>query len=227
MVIYKAILQDRDLRARNGKSKTLFLCTATFGGFVLVLAVLCFVPQVRDQFFTMNLWPWSLPSEVTQRQLKTMQSLARPGDVILETNMHYWQWVSLSEVFTGSSWVHSSLVDANGELLTVAGKVQELPISIYLKWRSTRIALVRPSYAGQQQIRRALAYGRSELGIPYDPSFYNANASCTGLVAESLKHAGIDVPSTTILGRKIYAARSFFCLPGARLIWTSDGNGSG
>lgn len=203
--------------------RTLRVCAAISGGFLLLLVALCFVPEVRDPFFSNSLWPWALPSDITQQQLNALQSLARPGDVIVETNMHYWQWVCLSVVFTGSPWVHASMVDANGELLTVAGKVEELPISIYLKWHSTRLALVRPSYTGQQQVFRALAYGHSKLGLPYDPYFDNPNASCTGIVADSLRHVGIDVPSTTFLGRKIYAAKSFLSLPGARLIWTSDG----
>lgn len=218
-----AKLPKKNARAPKNKNSVLPLCAVAFSGFVLLLLTLCFVPPIRDQFFSTNLWPWALPSDVTEQQLNKLQSLSQPGDVIVETNMHSWQWVSLCLVFTGSTWVHASLVDANGNLLTVSGKVEELPISVYFKWRSTRIALVRPAYTDQQHVWRALAYGSSKLGTPYDPSFKDPNASCTGIVAESLRQGGIDVPSRAILGRKIYAANSFLGLPGARLIWTSDG----
>jgi len=218
--------QTNNDRAIVAMKRVPLICGIIFSGFLLLLLTLCFFPPVRDSFFSMSLWPWPLPTDITQQQINTLQSLSRPGDVIVETNMHDWQWVGLSFIFTGSSWVHASLVDENGKLLTVASRVEELPISIYRKWHSTRVVLVRPTYSGQKQLRRALAYGHSELGIPYDPYFENPNASCTGIVAESLEHAGISVPSTTILGRKIYAARTFLCLPGIKIIWTSDENQS-
>ena len=93
-----------------------------------------------------------------------MRKLSEPGDVIVETNMHYWQWVGLSFVTTGSTWVHSSLVEDKTKLLTVSKQVKELPFEIYLTWHSTRLALVRPDYRTQVQPREAIAYGRTKVG---------------------------------------------------------------
>lgn len=188
----------------------------------LLLAIVLFVPPIRDKFFYTNLWPWPLADDITQKDIDAMASLAKPGDVIVETNMHYWQWVTLSAVNTGSSWVHTSLVDDNGKMITVDKAVNELPFSKYLDWHSTRMTLVRPLYKSDAQIKRAIEYGRSKIGTAYDPAFKNPNASCTGIVGESLRNAGLEVKQRDTFGTRIYGASSFVDMPGAKVIWTSD-----
>lgn len=206
--------------------RAVLICSTCTAVFVLILLTVLFVPPVRDRFFSVSLWPWQLPSEATAQQLKTARRLAKPGDVIIETNWHYWQWVGLSYVFTHSTWVHAALVDERGRLLTVAKKVSNLPFDTYLKWRSTRMALIRPPYKNAKQAERAIDYARSKLNMPYDPSFRYDHANCTGLVAESLRHAGIAVPGIKFFGRRIYSAESFLEIRGTRLIWSTDQGGA-
>ena len=195
------------------------LCVAL----ILLVAASLFVPPLRDQVFAMSLWPWPLPGEVTTAQLQAVQKLAQPGDVIVESNMHYGQWVALSYVFTGSPWVHAALVDNQKHLITMEGKVAVLPMSIYDKWHSTRLALILSSRTRNRSKCKKQFHMRSCRRTPqYDPWFENPDASCTGVVGEALSHAGMAVPYEVILGRRIYGADSFFKIPGAQVIWTTD-----
>jgi len=193
----------------------------TAAAVVVAVSLVLFVGPVRDWFFNANLIPVRLPADVTASDITTMAWLARPGDVVVESNIHYWQWVGLSKLTTGSTWVHTSLVDERRQLLTVDNSVVDVPLSIFLKWESTRLALVRPPYAGPGAVRRAIGYARSKLGTPYDPSFHDPSGSCTGLVATALAAGGISVPKTTVFGHDIYAAASFFAIPGARVLWAT------
>ncbi len=188
---------------------------------MVVIAALLFVAPLRDKFFNANVWPWRLPSDISEEQIKTMKRLALPGDVIVESNMHYWQWVALSRITTGSSWVHTSIVDYDGKLLTMDTTDVKVPFSIFLKWESTRLALVRPKYSSEHSRRRGIDWARSKLGTRYDPSFKNPAGSCTGLVGTALRYSEINVAQTTVSGRRIYAADAFFHMPGSLVIWTS------
>ena len=189
---------------------------------MLVFASVLLVPPVRDNFFYTNLWPFPLKSELTAEQVRQVKELARPGDVLVEANMHYWQWVLLSAAGTGSTWVHTALVDDKGGLLSMNKEIKEMPITIYLDWHSTQLALVRPPYKNPESTARAIAYARSQIGIPFDPQFRIPSASCTGLVGESLKRADVPVPATERFGHTYYGAASFFQIPGAKVIWRSD-----
>lgn len=153
---------------------------------------------------------------------RTLKNIAKPGDVIIESNLHYWQWVALSYLTTGTTWVHASLVSHDGKILTVAGKVVELPIDVYCKWRSTKVAVIRPRYSNVRDLEDAIGYAKAQLQTPYDPTFKNANASCTGLVGEALTQENLPVHYKMILGRRIYPANAFFHLPGARLLWSNS-----
>jgi hypothetical protein len=186
---------------------------------VVFLICILFVAPIRNRFFATGLWPWPLPHEITREQMNKVAALAEPGDVIVESNMHFPQWVALSYVFTGTTWVHASLVDDRKNLITETGKVVELPINIYRTWRSTSVALVRPNYTNRREVAGAIAYAKSKEDTPYDPSFKNPNASCTGLVGQALGSAGIAVPHKVIFGRRVYPADSFFKIPGARVLW--------
>jgi len=188
---------------------------------VVVLGAVLFVPPIRDRFFVMNLWPWHINGEVTSADIRAVEAVSKPGDVIIETNWHYWQWVTLCRICTGSTWVHASLVDERGRLLTVAGSVKNLPMDIYLQWRSTRLAVIRPPYANHEAAQKAISHARSKLGHAYDPSFNDQDGNCTGLVADSLHAAGIEVPSITKLGHRIFPASAFFRIRNAQVVWTS------
>jgi uncharacterized protein YycO len=180
-----------------------------------------FVPPVRDRVFTTKLWPWRTPWDITEEQISELRSLAQPGDVIVESNLHGWQWMSLCLATTGSSWVHGALVDENKRLLTVHKKAIEADWDIYLEWGSTRMALVRPPYADAEQAQKAIDFARSKVGTIYDPSFEDHHGNCNGLVASALSHAGIDVRTKQCFGKSIYPASTFFEIPGALVIWLS------
>ena len=107
------------------------------------LAVCLFVPRVRDKVFTTCLWPWSLPWDTTENELALLKELCEPGDVLLESNLHAWQWIVLSLFGTGTAWVHAALVDGNRSLLTVHKKAIEADWGLYREWRSNRLALIR------------------------------------------------------------------------------------
>ncbi|MGH2505925.1 MAG: hypothetical protein ACRDHZ_00670 [Ktedonobacteraceae bacterium] len=151
-----------------------------------------------------------------------MRELSQPGDVIVESNLHGWQWMALCMAATSTSWVHAALVDGNKRLLTVEKEAVEADFDIYLRWGSTRLALVRPPYRDDKQAEAAVRYARSKLGTRYDPSFQDHAGNCNGLVASALAHAGVPVEQKQCWGLKVYAPDCFFKIPGAEVIWLSD-----
>jgi len=203
-------------------SRTLTLLTGTALLVSGLVFASFFVPRVRDKVFTTRLWPWPLPWDVTETKLKQLKGLARPGDIVVESNLHGWQWMVLSFVSTGTTWVHAAIVDSNRQLLTVHKACIEADWNIYLDWGSTRMALLRPRYKDVNQVERAIAAARKHLGVDYDPTFQRHAGNCNGLVASSLKEAGIEVKTTRCFGRDLYAPDCFFHIPDVSVIWTSD-----
>jgi hypothetical protein len=193
-----------------------------FGG--AALATVLFVPPVRDKVFSTPMWPWRLPWDTSESELRMLRELCRPGDVIVEANLHSWQWIALACALTRSSWVHAALVDENLRLLTVNKVVVETDFDIYLGWKSTRLALVRPPYKDDAQAQKAIDYARGKIGTLYDPDFQDQAGNCTGLVATALIDAGIPVSAIQTIGKKVYAADSFFKIPGAKIVWSTDKN---
>lgn len=193
----------------------------SIGVFAAALATVLFLPPVRDKFFTTKLWPWPLPWDVTPQQIEHLRQIAEPGDIVIESNLHGWQWVALCGATIGTTWVHAALVGDNGSLLTVHKEAIETDWDIYLGWGSTRIALIRPSYDSDEQRDQAIGYARTKLGTVYDASFADHAGNCNGLVASSLASVGIPVRSRKCFGKSIYAASCFLELPGAKVIWRS------
>jgi hypothetical protein len=186
------------------------------------LSSVLFFPPARDRFFATKLWPWPLPWDTNEHELQLLKNLAKPGDVIVESNLHGWQWMALCLATTGTSWVHTALVDENKRLLTVHKSAIETDWSIYDHWGSTRIALLRPSFETAAQAQLAIDYARSKLGTWYDPSFRDHAGNCNGLVASALLAAGLPVRTRKCFGREVYPADCFFALPAVEVIWLSD-----
>lgn len=186
------------------------------------LGCLLFVPPLRDRFFAAKLWPWGTPWDITSKQLEELRALAEPGDVLIESNLHGWQWMALCLATTGTSWVHAALVNENKNLLTVHKLAIEVDWSIYLEWGSTRLALIRPPYKNPTQLNKAIEFARSKLGTVYDPSFRDHAGNCNGLVGSALHEAGIEVQSKSCLGREIYPGDCFLRIPGMQVVWTNN-----
>jgi hypothetical protein len=211
-------MNDRKSRTRSLLNKLLF-ATGVGGG---LLATVLFVPPVRDRFFATKVWPWPLPWDTNEQELQLLKDLAQPGDVVVESNLHGWQWMALCFAATGTTWVHAALVDEKKRLLTVHKRVIETDWNIYNDWGSTRIALLRPCFRSAAQVQTAIDHARSKLGTEYDPSFRNHAGNCNGLVASALAEAGLPVKTRTCFGRDVYNAKCFFDLPGAEIVWQSD-----
>ena len=201
--------------------KLLALGTAIGTG---ALATALFVPPIRDKVFSTKLWPWKLPWDTHEKELETIRELSRPGDILIESNLHGWQWMALSLVTTQTSWVHAALVDENKQILTVHKLAIQTDWNIYLDWGSTRLALIRPPYQNSEQSNAAIEYARSKIGTLYDPSFREHSGNCNGLVASALIHAGLPVEERRVYGRGIFSPDCFFKIPGAKVVWHSDKN---
>lgn len=186
------------------------------------LASVLFIPPARDKFFTTRLWPWPLPWDTNKDELDLIKSLSKPGDVIVESNLHGWQWVALCLATTKTAWVHAAIVDESKNLLTVEKEVIATGFDIYERWGSTRLCLIRPPYEDVHQVGRALSFAREALGTKYDASFTEETGNCNGLVASSLKQAGLQVHRRNCFGKSIYAPDCFFAMEGAEIIWLSD-----
>lgn len=205
------------------KTRTIFklltLSTAIGAG---VLSTALFVPPVRDKIFSTKLWPWKLPWDTNEEELETIRHLSRPGDVLIESNLHGWQWMALSLATTGTSWVHSALIDEKKQILTVHKLAIQTDWKIYLDWGSTRLALIRPPYQNTEQSMAAIEYARSKIGTPYDPSFREHSGNCNGLVASALIHAGLPVEQRLVQSRHVFSPDCFFRIPGSKVVWHSD-----
>jgi len=198
----------------------IFLLGSTIS--IAAVAAVLLVPPIRGKVFTTSLWPWALPWDTTEEELERIKKLSRPGDVIIESNLHGWQWIALCTAATGTTWVHGALVDESEKLLTVEKQAIEADFDIYLRWGSTRLALIRPPYKDADQAKIAINHARQHLGTAYDASFQNDAGNCNGLVAGALKHAGVDIKRKQCLGREIYAPDCFEQIPGAEIVWLSD-----
>ena len=188
------------------------------------IAVALLVPPVRNWIFSTKMWPWPLPWDTNQQELEAIRRLSLPGDILVESNLHGWQWMALSLAATQTAWVHAALIDEKKRILTVHKSAIETDWNIYHDWGSTRLALIRPPYKNDEQRRIAIDYARGKLGTLYDPSFREHAGNCNGLVASSLISAGIPVAERRIYGRNIFTPDCFFKIPGATVIWHSDKN---
>ncbi len=205
---------------RMKKQNTALLFTLLAAGSALATVLL--LPPARNRFFATKLWPFSLPWDTNKEELEYLRELSQPGDLILESNLHGFQWVALCLFTMQTSWVHAAIVDENRRILTVEKEVIETDFEIYQRWGSTRLCLLRPPYQSGEQIRAALDYARSNLGKPYDASFNDDAGNCNGLVGSSLVKAGIEVPKKARFGKSLYAPDSFFKIKNASIIWLSD-----
>lgn len=193
---------------------------------VVVIAVFLFFPPVRDWFFGNKMFPFKTPWDVTETQINVLTKLARPGDVIVERNLHSWQWMLLSKFATGSSWVHSAMVIDKGKFVTMDKSINIEDFSAYLRKQSTELVLLRPPYKNEELAKKAIEYACSKVGTPFDPKFENQSGNCTGLSATALGQAGIEVKTKKAFGfaHPIYPAVEFFKIKGASIIWKSNDN---
>lgn len=214
----KALRMTATKQSEKHLSRAMFMLTSL----MCIIAAVLFVPPLRDRFFSTKLFPWSLPWDTTVDDLEMLKKISKPGDIIIESNLHGWQWICLCFATTGTTWVHAALVDENQRILTVEKRVIETDFDIYLHWGSTKLALLRPQYQDDDQIASVLAYARNKLNTPYDPSFTDHAGNCNGLVASSLVHCGFEVPLTKCLGKNIYAPDCFLKIPGIETVWKSS-----
>ena len=221
LINQKPKISNMQLSKVSGLFKLAFMGCAAVSG---LIAVALLVPPIRDRIFSTKLCPWPLPWDTNETELQVLKSLSLPGDVILESNLHGWQWMALSFAATGTTWVQAALIDENKQILTVHKLAIATDWNIYLEWGSTRLALIRPPYQDKQQAQSGIDYARTKLGTNYDPSFQDHSGNCNGLVASSLAHAKLPVFTTDVCGRRIYSPDCFFKIPGAEIIWISDLN---
>ncbi len=188
----------------------------------LSIATIALVPSVRTKVFTTQLWPWPLPFDTNDDELNMLQELVEPGDIIVEANLHSWQWIALCTSTLGSSWVHTALVDDEKKLLTMDGVAVQTDFSIFKKWSSTRLAIIRPPYRDKKQRHTVIASVKKHLGSAYDHTFVNPNGYCNGLVGAALNAVGIPVKTVRTWGKDVYSAHNFFKIPNAIVVWNSD-----
>lgn len=185
----------------------------------LAVTAALLIPPVRNKVFSTKLWPWRTPFDTTEAELTHLKSIARPGDVVVESNLHGWQWMLLSKFVTGTSWVHAALVDEHLELLTVHQVARKADWDIYMEWGSTRIALLRPPYSSQECLMTAIEFARSKIGTAYDPSFRDHSGNCNGLVGSALAAGGVGVATKKCVQRPLYTPDCFFSIPGVEVIY--------
>jgi hypothetical protein len=188
---------------------------------LVLLTPILLVPPIREWFFSNKMWPFATPWDITKAEVAELKHTARPGDVIVEKNIHSWHWMLLCKAATRSSWVHAAIVDEDRTLISMFKEVKRQGFSTYLEKQSTDVILLRPPYRDSSQVKLALQYARSRISTPFDPDFNNDAGNCTGLIATTLKAGGVHVPKRRafIVGKYIYGAVDFFNIQGVRVIW--------
>jgi hypothetical protein len=193
------------------------------GTVVALITAVLFLPPLRDWFFGNKMMPLPTPWDVTPAQVKALTAIAEPGDIVVERNWHSWHWMLFCKASTGSSWVHTALVERPGTIITMSHTVKAQPFSTYLEKQSTDLVLLRPNYPNAVARQRTLTYARSKIGTPFDPDFENPAGSCAGLVGAALKEGGITVPMRKAFGfsKNVYAAVDFLGIENSKVIWTN------
>lgn len=186
-------------------------------------AVVLFVPPIRNWVFSHKIWPFKLPWDITPEQVRELEAVAQPGDVVVERNLHSWHWMLFCWASTGSTWVHAAIVDQRKKLINMFITVQEQDFSTYLEKQSTRVVLLRPPYRDEASKQRALRYARSKLGTQFDPYFNDRAGSCVGLIGASLEEGGVPVQRRRAFGflKYVDGAVNLFNIPGIKKIWDS------
>lgn len=173
-------------------------------------------------FFMGRRIPTMVP-EISSERAQEIQQKLRPGDVILTCDCAYPGWARMEFWTVRSHYTHAAYYGGDGKIYeAVGGGVLEAKLEDYFKGR-LKVAVVRPSYPSEDDVKAAVDYCKSHLGKKYDSVFDTGDDKefyCSELVFKALKSMPhpIEAPSTTLRGKPFVAPDAFLSIPGSSLV---------
>jgi len=187
----------------------------------------------RDKISSMlNRTLYRIPTftkSVSEEERIEILSTLKPGDIILETEDAYpiAQWTE--KLMFGTNYSHAAIYEGNGNIIeSIRDGVVRTPLDHYFD-RTCHLAVIRPPYENEEDVKASLNYARSQIGKLYDTKFNLKDDSrfyCHELVKwtlESIPHP-IKVPPQRAFGftKRIVSAKSFKKIQGAKVVYTSN-----
>lgn len=160
---------------------------------------------------------------------KNILSLIKPGDLFLETNDYYPLWQISEKVICNSDYTHTAIYEGNGKLIEAdEDGVKRTDIREYFKGPE-HIAIIRPPYKSEDDIKGMLNYANAQIGKNYDEEFNlddDSEIYCSELAYHALRAMPNPITSTTtnFFGKKIIGPNYFEKTPGAKNIYSTKNN---
>lgn len=173
--------------------------------------------------------PTALPALSEINRNKILDKV-RPGDILLSADPAYLMWEGLEYAVAGSHFTHCMIYEGEGNVLesTIEGHAQGVmrsPLERVLQG-SIKLAVIRPPYPCQVQIKTVLEFCRAQIGKPYDSVFDYEHADGQAFYCSSLIYLGLQqldpplhLPSKHCLGRNLVVPDAFLHLEGASLLY--------
>jgi hypothetical protein len=160
-------------------------------------------------------------------QCQAVKDLARPGDILLDSNYSFLLPQIGNKLFFGSTWIHAAIYIGDGMLIDSGRRahVAHLPLDKFLQ--TTGLAIYRPVYQSPADVAAMIQYAKECLGLPFNVSFDQNDPDalyCGQLVAralESMPHP-ITIEPRQVFGRKLLPPAAIAACPDIKCIWTSQ-----
>lgn len=131
------------------------------------------------------------PPEVKAKHLRQLQRVIRKGDIICRKYHYYFD-----SLFIAGEFSHSGLCISDEEMIhAIAEGVGKIDVLDFTKDTDGFIVL-RPHYANEEELNKAVAYALSKEGMPYDFIFDKKEVNhfyCHELTWNSLMAGGINI----------------------------------
>ncbi|MEW6282721.1 MAG: YiiX/YebB-like N1pC/P60 family cysteine hydrolase [Candidatus Eremiobacterota bacterium] len=173
-------------------------------------------------FFMGRRIPTTVP-EISPEKAEQLKQALKPGDVILTADCAYPGWARMEFWTVRSNYTHAAYYAGDGKILeAVGGGVKEAELDDYFSGR-TKVAIIRPPYASEEDVQAATAFCKSHVGKKYDSVFNTGDDNefyCSELVYKALKSMPhpIEAPSRVFAGKTAVAPDAFQYIQGATMV---------
>lgn len=165
----------------------------------------------------------------TEEQREFILQNIKPGDIILETNTAYPGWQRMEFWTLRSHYTHAAIYEGEGQFLEATPpSVQRTDLREYLEG-PIKVAIIRPPYKSEADVKAALDHCRGEVGKKYDAKFDATTSEeiyCAELVRDALLAMPnpITVEHRDFMGKKAVSPDAFLGIEGSERIYDDNSN---
>ncbi len=165
-------------------------------------------------------------AKLSEKARQEIKLLLRPGDILLESNNAHPISQLLSQLFFGSSWIHSAIYVASGEIVDAGRKASVVKVSVDTFLDTTDIAVYRPKYTTADDAQQACRYALQQVGRPFNYRFDDADNHsfyCAQLVASALRSTtnAIHLEQCQLCTARVFNCASIVRSPQMQCVWSS------